>query len=215
MKNLINRSLFRACLLWAACCLIVLGSGVAFAGPSAADTEAQAQLKAFVDDMLSLIRETPEGVTLASRKDQLHDRAMKMFDFSTFSMLSLGAKYRSFSDAQKEAFTQCFSQLICNTYVAKLEGQRVDNIQIEYDDPMPLAPKRDTLRSDVPSRIIQEGVPIPVIYRMIKRGDGEWKIYDVKIEGVSMAANYREQFRQAVNDSPEKIINDIKEKLKE
>ncbi len=205
----------KACLLGVACCLAVLGSGMVLAAPSAADAGAQTELKAFVDDMLALIREAPEGSSLASRSGKLHDRAMKMFDFSTFSMLSLGAKYRSFSDAQKDEFTQCFSQLICNTYVAKLEGQKVDNIQIEYDDPVPLDPKRDTLRSDVPSRIIQEGGPIPIIYRMIKRGDGDWKIYDVKIEGVSMAANYREQFRQAVSDSPEKIINDIKEKLKE
>jgi len=49
---------------------------------------------------------------------------------------------------------------------------------------------------------------------MIKNKGADWKIYDVKIEGVSMVANYREQYIQNMSQTPDDIINELKEKVK-
>ena len=41
------------------------------------------------------------------------------------------------------------------------------------------------------------------------------KIYDVKIEGVSLVKNYRSQFREKLsNSSYQDLLNDLKEKIK-
>ena len=177
--------------------------------------EAWDQLEKFLTEMIGLIKETKGAVSLEEREKRLYTRAMENFDFRTFSQLSLGRKYRSFSEQQQKEFTHYFSRLISKTYVARLQGQNIENISIEYDEARSLEPKNGILRVDAATRLIQSGTPIPIVYRLIRREGSDWKIYDVQIEGVSMAANYRDQFREAVSDSPEKIITDLKEKVQE
>ena len=48
---------------------------------------------------------------------------------------------------------------------------------------------------------------------MLKPPKGTWKIYDVKIEGVSLLGNYREQYRERFMDSPEDLIREVREKV--
>jgi phospholipid transport system substrate-binding protein len=51
----------------------------------------------------------------------------------------------------------------------------------------------------------------PVEYRMLRRPDGRWVIYDVLIEGVSLVANYRSQFDQIIrNASYEQLVAKLK-----
>jgi len=45
---------------------------------------------------------------------------------------------------------------------------------------------------------------------------GNWRVYDVVIEGVSMIKNYRGQFRQMLaNKTPEDLLQTLREKIKE
>ena len=56
-----------------------------------------------------------------------------------------------------------------------------------------------------------KGKPVPVAYRMLKKG--QWEVYDVIIEGVSMVQNYRSQFQQVlVSGDAEKLIQLVREK---
>ena len=178
-------------------------------------SQAREELEKFLTDMVGLIKETKGAMSLEEREKLLYDRAMNHFDFKTFSQLALGRKYRSFSEPQQDEFVYYFSRLISKTYVSRLQGQDVEKISIQYDETTPLQPKKGILRVDAYTQLIQSEVSIPIVYRMIKRDQADWKIYDVQIEGVSMAANYRDQFREAISDSPEQIINDLKEKVKE
>ncbi len=61
--------------------------------------------------------------------------------------------------------------------------------------------------------ILRKNTQVPVDYSMIKI-NGTWKVYDVKIEGVSLVQNYRNQFANILlNESPEKLIERIKKKI--
>jgi phospholipid transport system substrate-binding protein len=44
------------------------------------------------------------------------------------------------------------------------------------------------------------GPPVAVVYRMHIQ-DGDWKAYDVKIEGISLVTNYRTSFSKEVRRS--------------
>jgi phospholipid transport system substrate-binding protein len=45
---------------------------------------------------------------------------------------------------------------------------------------------------------------------------GNWRVYDVVIEGVSMVKNYRGQFRQILSkEKPEDLLQTLREKVKE
>ena len=69
-------------------------------------------------------------------------------------------------------------------------------------------------RAVVMTNIIKNNIKTPVSYSMINQ-DSSWKIYDVKIEGGSLLKNYRTQFRSILlKDTPDKLINDLRNKLK-
>jgi len=57
----------------------------------------------------------------------------------------------------------------------------------------------DQRRATVRTRILERGqAPLAVDYSLRKGGDA-WKIYDVKIEGISLAINYRASFAEEIN----------------
>ena len=41
---------------------------------------------------------------------------------------------------------------------------------------------------------------VDIVYRLHKMG-GEWRVYDVVVEGVSLVKNYRDQFRSIIRRS--------------
>jgi phospholipid transport system substrate-binding protein len=95
-----------------------------------------------------------------------------------------------------------------------MEGQTLENVTVTYVRTETLPPtKAGTQRADVFTEINQSGTIIPVDYRMLLDDRGEWKVYDVRIEGVSMVANYREQYRQRFGDTPEQMIAELKAKV--
>ena len=71
-------------------------------------------------------------------------------------------------------------------------------------------------RVEVESYIITlDNTKVPLFYRMSNR-TGQWRVYDVVIEGVSMIKNYRGQFRQILSKKkPEDLLQTLREKTKE
>ena len=53
-------------------------------------------------------------------------------------------------------------------------------------------------RATVRTRIVTlRDTDVPVDYRLVRQGD-RWLVYDVRIEGVSLVENYREQFNDVI-----------------
>ncbi len=176
-------------------------------------------LKNGVDAMISILnsRNDASEVDADGKKkteEKLFKQAEELFDFRAFSMGALGRNWRRFSESQKTEFSKHFARLIAQTYFAKIEDSELKGLEIKYIKTEMLdATKSGVERADIFSEVTIDGVVTPVDYRMLKKDMEDWKIYDVKIEGVSMVGNYREQYRQRFNDSPEQFINEIKEKI--
>jgi phospholipid transport system substrate-binding protein len=181
--------------------------GIAF------EIEALDHLKLSVAQILATIQDPTFTQNPEEQEKLLYARAMDLFDFKTFSLLSLGKKFQSFSNDQKEVFVYYFSKLISQTYFTRLVGKNVQNITIRYMETTPLKPKKNMLRTDVSTQISQGEKQIQITYRMIKKKSRDWKIYDIKVAGVSMAANYREQYRQQISQTPEAIITELRGKV--
>ncbi len=191
-----------------------LALGQTGSNDSAPEIQAQVHLKTAVEGILSIIQDPHFNASSKEQEQALYDKAMGLFDFETFSMLSLGKKYQGFSTEQKKDFTYYFSKLISQTYFDKLAGQELQNITIKYLENIPLKPNKNIFRTDILTEIVRGETKIPVVYRMIRNKTQEWKLYDVKIEGVSMVANYREQYIQNISQTPDEIIKELKEKVK-
>lgn len=150
----------------------------------------------------------------AEKEALLLKKAQGLFDFHAFAMGALGRNWRRFSTRQQDDFVAAFSQLIAQTYFDKVRQETLDDIEITYLETRKLAPTKSGLeRADVFSQVTHDNVTTPVDYRMMKPPEGTWRIYDVKIEGVSLLGNYREQYRERFMDSPDQIIQEVREKV--
>ena len=169
-----------------------------------------------IEEVLSILNnpEYKEEAQKKERNDRLFEKAGELFDFNAFAMGALGRSWRGFSPDQRETFVSYFSRLIAETYFAKIEGESLADLAVRYVNEEMLAPtKSGRQRADIFTEVAHNGVVTPVDYRMLKPPGGVWKIYDVKIEGVSLLGNYREQYRERFMDSPDDLIREVREKV--
>lgn len=105
------------------------------------------------------------------------------------------------SPAERDSFTQAFTKLVIRTYSSPLAQYTDETIQF-----LPI-------RGDLNGRFIRinsvivrsKGQNIPMSYSLVAK-NGQWKIYDISVEGVSLLQSFRSQFAQALQHSS---INDI------
>jgi phospholipid transport system substrate-binding protein len=117
------------------------------------------------------------------------EKIVPHFDFERMSRLVLGRAWKSASKEQQDKFTMEFRNLLVRTYSVALAKYR--NQTIEYK-PFKMAPSDDDVV--VKTQILQPGgQSVPIDYAL-EKGDTEWKVYDVKIDGISLVTNYRGQF---------------------
>lgn len=212
--NLKIKKQFRRISLFIIFVIILVFSGAM--GTAVADDAPETVLKQCVNHTLSIINDPVYKNT--SEKDLLHkilfNQCGSSFDFRALSMGVLGRNWRRFSPEERKDFIKYFSHLIAQVYFAKIDKKSIKDISIKYIKTKMLPPTRSGIeRADVTSEITHNGIKTPVIYRMLKRKHGQWKIYDLKIEGVSLILNYREQYRNKFMDTPEQIIQELKKKV--
>jgi len=118
-------------------------------------------------------------------------------DVSGMSRSVLGRQvWSKASPAERAEFTKAFTQLVIRTYATPLA---------EYtDETIRFAPIRGSLDSRfirVNSTIVRsKGNNIPLSYSLVSK-NGQWKIYDFSVEGVSLLQSFRSQFAQALQNS--------------
>lgn len=116
-------------------------------------------------------------------------------DFVTMSRLVLGKHWRQASQEQRAVFVREFGALLIKTYstsLAEYASQQVEYLSSDLS--------ADGRRSTVRTRVVEQGrAPLAVDYSL-RQVDTTWKIYDLSIEGVSLAINYRTSFAQQIRD---------------
>jgi len=134
----------------------------------------------------------------------------EIFDYQELSERTLGRDWKKFKPEQQKEFVDLFSKLLENVYADRILAYTHEKIEFG---------KVTELRKDqveVESYIITtDNKKVPLFYRLIQK-DGNWRVYDVVIEGVSMIKNYRGQFREMLtNKTPEDLLQTLREKVKE
>lgn len=112
------------------------------------------------------------------------------FDFETISRFVLGKYWREATPEEQKAFIEQFRNLMVRTYAHALLSYSEQ--QIRY---LPLRTDDDPRKATVSTSVGKAGAPdIPIDYKVFKEDSGDWKVYDVVIDGVSLVANYRTSF---------------------
>jgi len=114
-------------------------------------------------------------------------------DFDKIAPLVLGKHWKTATPAEQERFKHEFQTLLIRVYSRAF---------VEYNDWtinfLPLEMSKEATKAIVQTKVLQPGQqPIDVHYRMFL-SRGEWKVYDIMIDGVSLVTNYRTTFNDEI-----------------
>jgi phospholipid transport system substrate-binding protein len=128
------------------------------------------------------------------------------FDIDYASILVLGRHAREATPAQRERFAKAFYNSITHRYAEGLLNYtrgRVKVLPFNGD----LNDKRTVVRTQV---VLDDGKLLSIDYAFRKSRSGDWKAYDVIIEGISYVTNYRNQVDAQINKSGvDALINSL------
>jgi len=173
---------------------------------SAVEPGAREVVQQTVDEVLAVLGDAT--LSHAAQRERITEIAYQRFDFPTMSKLVLARYWKRFDAAQREAFQQEFKSFLARRY-----GDRIDRYEQESVE---ITGERNEKRGDVTIATLirspKASAPIVVDYRM-RRREGTWRVIDVKIEGISLVSNYREQFHEVLSrGGPEKLLAQLRER---
>jgi len=154
---------------------------------------------------VELIRTTTERVLSRLDSDpeikQSQDRLFVLveeniapnIDFRQLSRLAAGKHWRVASDDQQQRLTGEFRKLLIRTYSTTLAEYTGQGITYRI-----LKTKADRKRAVVRATVERSTGPAIDIDYSLYRAPGGWKIYDMKVEGISLVVTYRSSFNQEI-----------------
>jgi phospholipid transport system substrate-binding protein len=167
----------------------------ATASHAIADVAPDALARSVTDEVLAIIRADKDLQAGNPQKvaQLVESKVLPHFNFTRMTQLAVGRNWRQTSAEQQKVLTDEFKTLLVRTYTTAFTGYR--NQTIEYR-PLRMSP---TDTDVIVKSLIKQptGQPVAVDYSMEKTGS-TWKVYDVKIEGISLVENYRNTFNAEI-----------------
>jgi len=126
----------------------------------------------------------------------IETKVLPHFNFQAMTASTVGRSWDKANADQKSRLVDEFRTLIVRTYSSALASY--SNQKFDF---RPLRAKPTDTDVTVNVRILQPGAqPVTIDYDMEKRPNG-WKVWDVRVAGVSLVANYRTEFDNVIRES--------------
>lgn len=123
----------------------------------------------------------------------VEQKVLPNFDFEHMTQLAVGKNWPRATAEQKQALVNEFRTMLVRTYSSAISS--VADYRIDFK-PFKAAPGADEVT--VNTEVSKPGAPpIPIDYRMEKR-TGDWKVFDVLVDNVSLVTVYRNSFNSEV-----------------
>jgi phospholipid transport system substrate-binding protein len=168
------------------------------------------QVRQTTDKLLAILKDPQlKGESKKSeRRNKLKEVLYQRFDFTEMAKRSLGSEWRRRSPEEQKEFVKLFTDLLERAYLDKIESYSGESFQYlkERED--------DNNYAQVDTKLVDnKGQEFSINYRLYNM-KGDWKVYDVVIENVSLINNYRAQFNRVLaTSSYEELVNRMKGKL--
>ena len=123
-------------------------------------------------------------------------KVLPHFNFQAMTSSAVGRNWEKASAEQKARLVDEFKTLLVRTYASALASYSSQKFDFR-----PLRSKPTDTDVTVNVRILQAGSqPVTIDYDMEKRPGG-WKVWDVRVGGISLVANYRTEFDNLIRES--------------
>jgi phospholipid transport system substrate-binding protein len=165
---------------------------------------AQAQAELAPDVLVKNVTEEVVGIIQKDIKDGdrkklvalIETKVLPHFNFQAMTASAVGRNWEKATPEQKTRLNDEFKTLLVRTYSSALAAYSTQKFDFR-----PLRAKPTDTDVTVNVRVIQPGAQaVTIDYDMEKRPGG-WKVWDVRVGGISLVANYRTEFDTLIRDS--------------
>ncbi len=184
-----------------------LGLGAIAVQPVLALGPASSQLKPVLDELTIVLGD--ESLKGLEHKVERRKKIMAIitngFDFRQMTKLVVRSTWNTISDEERDYLTGIMTKLLENAWIGKLEeysGQEIVFLEEK------LVKKG---KAKVITELEYKGSRLEVRYALKKNGEA-WMVYDIGLAGVSLIANYREQFKGVIRKGKYKGLVEVIEK---
>jgi phospholipid transport system substrate-binding protein len=158
-----------------------------------------------------------QHMPLGQRREKLRSMSLQYFDFKSMAKSVLGYHWRDLTPAQRNEFVPLFSEFIQDAYLSQMEQATVEKIRRAVNTANVRFLKQTYFGSDYAEvfstvALQDQKDPLEVNYLMHQNG-GQWRVYDVTVDAISLIENYRNQFNRIINNEGyQKLIADLQAK---
>ncbi len=167
-------------------------------------------VKRTIDEVFRILddQEMQRPARLMERRKLLEKVIASRFDYREMAKRTLPTRWKTLTEAEQKEFVGLFQSFLSSSYADKIEGYSGE--QVQY-----LTEQLEGDYAEVRTKIVSEKTEIPIDYRLMGRA-GEWFVYDVIADGVSLVRNYRGQFDKIIRESgyPD-LVEELRKKSKE
>lgn len=180
--------------------LLALALALGLAGAAQADAmpaqPPDAALKATTEQIRSLIKAHYAEYKADQTKyyKVVNDVVVPRFDVQGIAKLVLGQSYRTATPEQRERFANAFKDMLVNSY-ANAMLDNYNSVNITWMPPRASANATDVA---VNTSLMRDNGQSYAIGFRVHVVDGDWKIWDITVENVSLVLNFRTQVASEV-----------------
>jgi phospholipid transport system substrate-binding protein len=156
-------------------------------GPTAGRSGPLNVVTSSISRVLTIVRSQPGDATESGkRRADIRRAAVELFDFDEMSRRLLGQRWTDASPEEQQDFVALFTDLLQGAYLNTIGNYPLATITFQGET-------ISGSYAQVQSRMAVGKDEVAIEYRLLER-DGQWAVYDIAVDSVSLISNYRSQF---------------------
>lgn len=140
-----------------------------------------------ISRVLTIVRSQPaDAAENGKRQADIRQAAVELFDFDEMSRRLLGQRWTDASPQEQQDFVALFTDLLQGAYLNTIGSYPLATITFQGET-------ISGSYAQVQSRMAAGKGEVAIEYHLLEN-DGQWGVYDIAVDGVSLISNYRSQF---------------------
>jgi phospholipid transport system substrate-binding protein len=165
------------------------------------------QIKTAIERVSQVLQEVSaaRGANKEEAVEKIRNILLPRFDFNEMAKRSLGDRWKQL-DGREAEFVAVFTAFVEGAYMNTLESYRGEKILF-------LRERVDQNGAQVDTEIVHGAAETVAVGYRLHLIEGQWKVYDVIIDNISLTANFRSQFsRILAGASVDELLNKLRAK---
>lgn len=127
------------------------------------------------------------------RRQLVKQSVNRLLDYEEMGKRTLGAQWKHLTVAEQDEFLSLFRQFLSNSYESQFEAYSDE--QVKYS-----GERQKSGFAEVRTVLVASKGNIPFDFRLIWKA-GQWWVYDMVVDGISLVKNFRAQFSRIIRAS--------------